>query len=245
MRIKSIRTKKIQPNEKITEVLDEYLKKFADSSILAITSKLVSTCENNIIPKKDVEKEELIYREADYYLPIKNDYGMTLTVKNNILIPTAGIDESNVSGGYILWPENPQKSANEIRKYLIKRFGVGRVGVIITDSRTSPMRTGVTGVAIAHSGFKALKDYIGKPDMYGVKLGFTKSNIIDGLAGVSVLVMGEGNEQTPLVVIDEIDCVQFTKGNPSKKELEELKIDIKNDIYGELLQNDKWCKGGC
>ena len=40
----------------------------------------------------------------------KNSLG--LTMKNNILIPGAGIDVSNGNGYYTLWPRNPQKTAN-------------------------------------------------------------------------------------------------------------------------------------
>jgi F420-0:gamma-glutamyl ligase len=48
--------------------------------------------------------------------------------------------------------------ANEVRAYLGERFSCRQVGVVIIDSKTTPLRWGVTGVAIAHSGFLALND---------------------------------------------------------------------------------------
>ena len=45
-----------------------------------------------------------------------------LTIKNNILIPTSGIDESNANGYYILWPEKPFESAKRIYNFIKKEF---------------------------------------------------------------------------------------------------------------------------
>ena len=45
------------------------------------------------------------------------------------------------------------------------RFSLKNVGVIITDSRTTPLRWGVTGFSIAYSGFEPLKNYIGTKDI--------------------------------------------------------------------------------
>ena len=144
-------------------------------SILAITSKIVAICENNVIKKEDnIDKDKIAETEADCYLPRgQSKYGYMLTIKNGILLPAAGIDESNGNGYFILWPENPQRSANQILNYLRKRFKNQTIGVVITDSKTTPLRWGTTGVAIAYSGFSPLKDYIGKPDIFGISMKVT------------------------------------------------------------------------
>ena len=167
-----------------------------------------------------------------------------MTLKNNILIPNAGIDESNGSGNYILWPANPQRSANQIRRYLGKRFGLMEIGVIVTDSKTTPLRWGTTGISLAYSGIRPLNNYIGKPDIDGRKMEATKANIIDGLAAAAVLVIGEGREQTPMAMLEDIPFVNFISRNPPKRELDSLNIDIEDDLYGELLNSVSWQKGG-
>ena len=245
MKIKPIKTHKILPfKESLFEILDRYVVLMPEKSILVITSKIVAVCEGRVVKISEAEKHNLIKKEAEFYLPPEaNRYGMSLTIKRNVLAVTAGIDESNGNGYYILWPNDPQKSANGVRHYLEERFGSKDFGVIITDSKTTPLRWGVTGIAIAHSGFEALNNYIGKPDIFGRKLKVTKVNVMDGLAAAAVLVMGEGNEQTPLAVIDDLLFVNFTGGDPSEEELKGLHISIDEDIYGALLRSVKWEKG--
>lgn len=246
MKIEAVKTCKIKPNQStIFDILDRYLLRLEERSIVAVTSKIVAICEGNVVKKANVDKKELIESEAEYILPMrKNKYDITLTLKRNILIPTAGIDESNGAGYYILWPKDPQKSANEIRKYLRKKLAVKKVGVIITDSKTVPLRRGTSGVSLAHSGFLGLNSYIGRKDIFGSKLKVTNANIMDGLAAAAVLAMGEGKEQTPLAIITDIPFAKFKENNPSERELNDLKIELKDDLYAPLLINDKWKKAG-
>lgn len=245
MRIFPIKTHKIRPDkENLFAILDRYLKTLKNGSILVITSKIIAICQKRVVKIEKAEKKELIKKEAEYFLPAKeNKYNITLTIKGNLLLPTAGIDESNGAGYFILWPKNPQKIANEVRKYLRKRFKIEKVGVIITDSKTTPLRRGTTGVAIAHSGFLALNNYIGKPDIFGRKLKITKANVLDGLAAAAVLVMGEGAEQTPLAIIEDIPFVKFQNRNPSEEELKDFRINMEDDLYRPLLKSVNWQRG--
>ena len=246
MRIASTKTHKITIADKnIFSILKQYIKKLNENSILAITSKIVAICEGRLVNiKKDFDKKDLIQKEADYYLPAEiNKYGYMITIKNNLLIPTAGIDESNGNGKYVLWPANPQKSANEIRNFLRKSYNLQNIGVIITDSKTTLLRWGGSGVCIAHVGFQALNSYIHTPDLFGRYFKMTKANIMDALAAAAVLVMGEGNGQTPLAIIEDIPFVKFKKNNPSKKEIASLKISIDDDIYASLLKGVEWRRG--
>ena len=236
MKINLIKTDKITLNKyQLTDILDIYLPNISENSILAITSKIVSICEGSVA--RDTNKHDLIKQEADLMMvDVKNKYGLDLTIKNNILIPNSGIDESNGNGYFILWPKDPYKSAKDIHSYLKKRFKLKKVGVIITDSKTTPLKWGTTGTSIAHYGFSALNNYIGCEDLFGRKLQFTKANIADGLAAACVLAMGEGNEQTPLCIIEAVPFVDFT----IKKE--NLTISIKEDLYAPLLTSVKWKK---
>ncbi len=246
MKITSIKTNKIVPNKQtLFDILDTYVLEVKEKSVLAITSKIVAITEGRVVHKDGVDKPSLIKKESQYYLPPDtNAYSLTITIKNNLLIPSAGIDESNAGNYLVLWPEDPQKTANDVRAYLKKRFKLKHVGVVITDSKTSPLRWGTTGVAVSYSGFRPLNDYIGTPDIFGRTLKVTKSNIMDALAGASVMVMGEGKEQTPLAMIEDVPFVKFLSSNPSQKELKDLRISIEEDLYASILNSVDWKKGG-
>lgn len=245
MKITPVKTHKITiKDNNIFAILDTYIPSLSENSVVAITSKIVAICEGRVVPFQGADKDVLVKQEADYYLPKEdNKYGFFLTIKHDIMIASAGIDESNGNGYYVLWPENPQQCANMIREYLMKKFALKHVGVIITDSKVTPLKRGVTGVSVAHSGFSALNNYIGEPDIFGHKLEVTKTNISEGLAASAVVVMGEGKEQTPLAVIEDIPFVRFQKRNPTPQELSLLHIPIEEDVFASILLKAEWKKG--
>lgn len=245
MNVVAIKTEKITKDSiSLFDLLDKYITQMEENSILAVTSKIVAICEGNMVSVDETTKDELVREEADLYLPKEeNKYGVYITVKDNILAATAGIDESNTDGYFVLWPKDPQVTANEIREYLVRRFNLKKVGVIITDSKTTPLRWGVTVLPISHSGFKALNSLIGTPDLFGRNLKMTQVAISDGLAGAAGLVMGEGTEQTPLAIITDIPFVEFQDRNPNEDELKALKIDIDEDVYSTFLKSVDWKKG--
>ncbi|HEY4509994.1 MAG TPA: coenzyme F420-0:L-glutamate ligase [Candidatus Paceibacterota bacterium] len=246
MKARAIKTHKVTPEKDrdLYAILDRYLPKLREGSVVAITSKVVAICEGRVVKIGTANKDELIKQEAEYYLP-PGENGFYLTIKYGILSASAGIDESNGNGYYILWPKDPQKTANEARKYLARKFGLKKVGVIITDSKITPLRWGVTGSAIVHSGFAPLNNYIGDKDIFGRELKFTKTNIMDGLGAAAVMIIGEGNEQTPLAVIEDVPFVRFQQRNPTRKELAEVRITMmEDDLYRPILTSVKWRKGG-
>ncbi|MFZ2199630.1 MAG: coenzyme F420-0:L-glutamate ligase [Microgenomates group bacterium] len=245
MKIRAIKTKAIILGDDIFSILNNAIPKLTDNCVVAVTSKIISICEGNIVKIGTRDKQELMAEQAELFLPPQySAYGFTLTMKHSVLIPSAGIDESNGNGYYVLWPRNPQNTANKIREHLVKKHNVKNIGVIIVDSKTTALRLGVTGVAIVHSGFEALNNYIGKPDIFNRPFKVEKVNVSDGLAASAVLVMGEGNEQTPIVIIDDVPFVHFQQRNPTKEELDILKISIDEDLYSPLLKNVPWEKGG-
>ncbi|MGD0576827.1 MAG: coenzyme F420-0:L-glutamate ligase, partial [Candidatus Staskawiczbacteria bacterium] len=142
MLVKAIKTRPlISPKDDLLSVIKESIFEIKEKSIIVITSKVVSIWEGRCIKiDEKINKDELIKKEADFYLDRKKvspDYDVMLTIKNNILIPTAGIDESNANGYYILWPENPFESAKEIYNFIKKEFKLKDFGVIISDSHTT------------------------------------------------------------------------------------------------------------
>lgn len=247
MIINAVKTRKVVAGSgSIFELLDESLAGLKEKSVVAVTSKVVAICEGRVVPIGKVKKDELIKQEADYYLPrTLSKYDFSFAISHNTLIPMAGIDESNGNGNYVLWPKDPQKSANQIRAYLKKRFGLIKVGVVITDSTAIPLHWGTNGIGIRYSGFAPANNYIGTPDLFGREYKVSKSNIVDSLAAAAVLVMGEGTEQTPIAIVKDVPFVQFQDHNPTKKELDGFYIEHqKDDLFAPFLRNMGWRRGG-
>lgn len=245
MRVQAIKTRKLcPPQDDLFNAITKAIKKLPECSVVAISSKVVSIHQGRCIPLSDIkDKDKLIKKEADRYLPrnkVLRGYAV-LTLKHGILIPSAGIDESNVGDYYVLWPNQPDKMAWQILKFLKKKYKKKKIGVIITDSHTVPMRRGVLGIALAYAGFQPLNDYRGTKDLFGRKFEVSTANVVDGLAVSAVLAMGEGTERTPLALITDIPFVKFLSRpyKPDKKH-SSLKINWNEDLYGPLLRAVKW-----
>lgn len=205
-----------------------------EGSVLAVTSKIVSLAEERTLPKDSITKQELVRREADRYLGPGN-HGVELTIKHGLLIPSAGIDESNSEGGaYILYPENPWASAARIRQYLRRELKLQNLGVILTDSHSTPLRLGVTGISLAHWGLKGTQSLVGAPDIFGKELKFTSVDVVDSLAAMAVFVMGEADNRCPLAVIQGAQ-VEFTEESSPR----EVVVEAENDLYAPLFPAKK------
>ncbi len=245
MIVRAVTTRVVVPGGgTLLQLLDETITELPEGSILAITSKVVSICEGRVVPIEGTNKSALVQQESQHYLPAEaTRYDFELAIANNTLVPSAGIDSSNGGSYYVLWPNDPQGSANQAREFLAKRFGLEKVGVVITDSTCTPLRWGVTGIALAHSGFEALHSYVGQPDLFGRPFEVSQANIAGGLAAAAVLEMGEGAESTPIAIIEAPSRVSFQSRNPTAEELAALVIDPKDDVFAPLLTSVDWQKG--
>jgi len=241
MKTTAIKTHRIEIHESLHNILDRYVLSLADNSIVVITSKIVSLCQGRVVPKPlEADpgfKEALIKQEADSVLKtLDNPYDIYLTLKNNILIPSAGIDESNGDNVYILYPLDIQKVAALAWCYLREKHAIKNLGIIISDSHTTPLRRGVTGIALGWCGFQPLYSYVGKPDLYNNPLRVTHINLLDALATAAVLVMGEGDERSPLALIEDAPKITFLDREPTVDEETSIHITIAEDLYGPLLK---------
>jgi putative folate metabolism gamma-glutamate ligase len=246
MKVTTYKTKKVVPGDKLFAILDKYLPRLKEKDIVIITSKIISICQGRVV-KNDgkITKHDLMVKEADFYLPEEYvDYGIYMTIKNNMVVASAGVDESNGGGYFVLWPENLQQATNEIWQYLRQKHKVKKLGVVVCDGRILPMRKGASGVGLSWCGFEPLRNYIGKPDIFGHNLRVTKGNLVDGIAAAAVLNMGEGKEQTPLAVISEISTINFVKRIPTSEEVTEMSIKPEDDVYHKIFSSVKWLKGG-
>lgn len=228
MKIIPITTKVFQEDENLVRFITSQVKRVKENSILVVTSKIVALAEGRTaLAKNDREKETLIRAESQLAIPTKYCW---LTVKDGMVMASAGIDESNGNGKLILLPRNSFHSAHFLQTTLRPAYKIKNLGVLITDSHTTPLRAGVMGVALGYAGFQGIRDYRGTPDIFGRKLKISRTNVADSLAAAAVLTMGEGNERHPLAIIEDAP-VKFSQ----RIHRNELHIDIKDDMYGPLF----------
>lgn len=245
MIVKSIKTPLVKRGDNINDIIGQSIKTIPENSILVVASKIVSVCENRLVKKVEgtkEEKHELVRREAELYTdPHSSKYNIMLTIKRNFIFVNAGIDESNADNEYILWPKDPQKSVNNIWKFVRQHYKIKNFGVTISDSSSYMLNWGVVGRALSHCGFNPLRSYIGKPDLFGKIMKMEQTNVMQSVTDAAVLEMGEGDECTPMAIVsDIIHPVEFLDHKPSKEELAKLKINLSDDVYYPILKNSNW-----
>jgi coenzyme F420-0:L-glutamate ligase / coenzyme F420-1:gamma-L-glutamate ligase len=189
--------------------------------VLAVAQKVVSKSEGRsvdlatVVPSaraielaKEIEKDprlvELILSES---VRVVRSRPNVLIVEHRLgfVMANAGIDQSNVAPAdgverALLLPVDPDGSAEALRMGLAALFGVPPA-VIITDSFGRPFRRGTAGVAIGAAGLPALLDLRGNPDLFGRILQVSISGFADEIAAAASLVMGQGDEAQPVVLV--------------------------------------------
>jgi coenzyme F420-0:L-glutamate ligase/coenzyme F420-1:gamma-L-glutamate ligase len=195
--------------------------RLADGDVLVLAQKIVSKAEGRMVnlaeiapglraldlaaqAEKDARVVELMLRESREVLRVRPG-AIIVEHKLGFVCANAGIDHSNVagdgdaSGEYVLLlPEDPHRSASEIRGEIEARCGA-RIGVLIIDSHGRAWRNGTVGVAIGLSGMPGLVDLRGQPDLFGYTLRVTQVGAADELAAAASLMMGQAAEGTPAV----------------------------------------------
>jgi coenzyme F420-0:L-glutamate ligase/coenzyme F420-1:gamma-L-glutamate ligase len=195
---------------------------FMDGDIVVVAQKIVSKSEgrlvrlSGVVPSaravelsaqtgKDARLVELVLSESNDVLRARMNVLITEHKLGHIMA-NAGIDRSNLDAAAddediaLLLPEAPDRSARQLRAKLESETGV-RIGVIISDSFGRPWRIGTVGVAIGVAGPPVVDDRRGRPDLFGRALQITETGFADALAAAGVLMMGEGDEGCPVVVI--------------------------------------------
>lgn len=230
MNIRPIRTRIFKEGVNLAAFIARHITKLKNGSVLAVTSKIVALSEGRTVEAKNKkQKAKLIREESEWALQTHPEWWWT--EKDGMLLVNAGVDDSNAKGKLVLLPEDSFRSAELLRKRLKSLYGVKKLGVVITDSRISPMRAGVTGVALGYAGFRGIRDYRGKRDIFGRKLKVTMTDIADSLATAATLVMGEGAERQPLALIEGAP-VEFVE----KVNRRETQIAPKDDMYWPLFK---------
>lgn len=193
--------------------------------VLVVAQKIVSKAEGRAVELRTVEPStravelareinkdprlvELILSETKRIVRSGPD---VLIVEHRLgfIGANAGVDQSNVGPQdgverALLLPHDPDASAEALHTALEKNHGV-RIGVIINDSFGRPWRLGTTGVALGCAGLPALKDLRGRPDLLGRPLRVSVSAFADEIAAAASLLMGQGDEGRPIVLVRGLD----------------------------------------
>jgi len=149
---------------------------------------------------KDPRLVELILSESSAVLRFKP--GVLVTIhKLGYIMANAGIDQSNV-----------EQTAEGDRVLLHNTD----LGIVINDSFGRPWRKGVVSVALGSAGLPALRNLVGKPDLYGRSMRVTESAFADQVATAAAMVMGETNEAIPVV---HIRGLQWNEPTGSSRDL--------------------------
>jgi coenzyme F420-0:L-glutamate ligase / coenzyme F420-1:gamma-L-glutamate ligase len=210
--------KEIMKGDKLIDlILSSHSKSdFKDGDILVISQKIVSKQEGRtvnllaVIPSilaigiageynKDPKLVEVILTESKRIVRMEHEVIITET-KNGLICANAGVDESNIDGGYVtLLPTDSDKSARQIQKQFSEKTGKN-VAVLIADTFGRAFRMGQTNCAIGVSGMDSILNYKGKIDTFGKTLRVTEIAIADELCGAAELVMGKTNS-CPVAIV--------------------------------------------
>jgi len=239
----------LPPRDDLFVRLDAALTHVPERAVVAVSSKVVAIGEGRCVPiPDDVDvhtfKDAHIVREADRYLPRTEGApgGRFFTIKDGVLIGSAGIDQSNGNGHLVLWPTDAMQSAHEIRARIMARFGLQELGVVVTDSTSTPLRNGATGFALGYAGFRALFDYRGQPDIFGRLIRVERLNVADSLATAATFAMGEGGECTPFALIEDIPHIVFAETEASDPHLA-LTVPLTDDLFAPFFKDAPWEEG--
>jgi len=259
MKIEAVKTRLVHAGEiSLENLLEESLTNFAkksgkeiheilpEKSIIVLSSKVAGLCENRVIKQSEIDRDELIQRESEYYLdPSFSSYGHLFTINGNTLVSKAGIDVSNIGDDlYVLWPKDLFGLANRVRKFLREKYDINDLGVIIIDSVSSPMRRGVKGEMLSWSGFEAVNNYVGEKDLFGREFQIEMSGVGVSLAIAANIVMGEGAERSPIGIISDTDFVKFVSRDPTQEDIEQAFVPFDQDVFMPFLTMMPWKKGG-
>lgn len=242
---------KIQQGDDLAALIAEALRHnsltLQAGDILVVTSKVVSKAEGRLVDLRTVQPSEqaqqlavqtgkdarlieLVLREAQSISRVGTQVIITRH-KLGFVSANSGIDQSNVRGDdnwALLLPENPDRSARELRERLGALCGA-LPAVIISDTHGRPHRLGNVGVAIGVAGIPALLNLRGRTDLFGRRLQHTEIGLADELAAAAELVSGEAAEGLPVVLIRGY---RLPGGAPFDGAAADLYRPLHMDLYG-------------
>jgi coenzyme F420-0:L-glutamate ligase/coenzyme F420-1:gamma-L-glutamate ligase len=219
-----------------------------DGDIVVVGHKIVSKSEGRTVRLKEVKPSgraeelskltmrdprliELVLREAKQVVKATKEI-LIVENRSGFVCINAGVDKSNVKGedAYVLLPADPDKSARKIRSQIRKLTGKN-VAVVICDTYSRPFRRGQVEFAIGVAGMKVFHDYRGEEDLFGYVMKVKSSAIADEIASAAELLMGQGKEGIPVVIVKGLKIVRMTEETSAR----DLLISKEEDLFTGTL----------
>jgi coenzyme F420-0:L-glutamate ligase / coenzyme F420-1:gamma-L-glutamate ligase len=207
----------------ILEAIERAGLELADGDVLAVTQKIVSKAEGQVVALNSIQPspraQEIARRigfEARHVEVILSESVRVVREAPRVLIcetrqgfvcANAGVDRSNTGGTelLVLLPRDPDGSALRLAQEFRRETGKA-IGVVISDSFGRPWREGQVNVAIGAAGIAVMRDYRGKRDAEGYQLQGTELAVADELASAAELVMGK-LDRVPVALVRGADVV--------------------------------------
>ena len=132
--------------------------------------------------------------------------GYTFVVhKHAVYLDEAGIDHTNSPDEYVsLLPRDPCETARAIRAEILERYGAD-VAVIMSDTISCIGRMGSQDMAIGYAGIDPITRVMFSDDLFGIPRSGGIDIVIDSIAGMAGLVMGQTTERRPAVLVRGLD----------------------------------------
>ncbi|MCH8997959.1 MAG: coenzyme F420-0:L-glutamate ligase [Proteobacteria bacterium] len=215
----------IEPGDDLAAILIDGLARAgiapAARDVLVVAQKVVSKAENRyrdlgaVTPSdrardlaravdKDPRLVEVILSESEAVVAHKPGV-LVVAHRLGFVLANAGVDRSNVKSEpgaerVLLLPVDPDASAAALKARLDAHFET-EIAVIVSDSLGRAWRNGVTGIALGAAGLPALRDMIGRKDLFGRTLDVTQTGFADDIAAAASLLMGQADEGLPAVLL--------------------------------------------
>lgn len=215
----------VKPGDDLPALLIEALDRAGivpeGGDVLVVAQKIVSKAEGRIVDLGDVVPSQralalarLVDKDPRLVALILSESTEVVRHRRGVLVvahrlgvvmANAGIDRSNVAPGagaepVLLLPEDPNATAAALKARLDARYGTA-MAVIVNDSVGRAWRNGVVGIALGAAGLPALRDMIGRTDLYGRALEVTQTGFADEIAAAASLLMGQADEGLPAVLV--------------------------------------------
>ena len=225
----------VEPGDDLAKIILKSLRKnninLDDGDVVVVAQKIISKSENRYIDLNKITPSEKaialakdLNRDSSFIQVILNESNEIVSTEKNVIVVehklgfiniNAGIDRSNIPENknlVLLLPEDPSLSSQKIYEDISSKTNKN-ISVIITDSMTRPYRSGVMNFALASTNIQSLIDLKGEKDIYGNVLQATEIAIADELAAASGLLMGQGNDGMPIVIIRGFDRKHYLKND--------------------------------
>ncbi len=215
----------VEPGDDLAVILIDGLARAgiapAARDVLVVAQKVVSKAESRyrdlgaVTPSdrardlaravdKDPRLVEVILSESEAVVAHKPGV-LVVAHRLGFVLANAGVDRSNVKSEpgaerVLLLPEDPDASAAALKARLDAHFET-EIAVIVSDSLGRAWRNGVTGIALGAAGLPALRDMIGRKDLFGRTLDVTQTGFADDIAAAASLLMGQADEGLPAVLL--------------------------------------------